>query len=254
MKNVLITICARAGSKGFKNKNLKIFAGEPLSFYSLAAAELFIMQRKDLNIDVCLNTDSDILIDLLSKQYPYLTILPRPEELCGDIVPKMPVYQNSLERMEQIKGKTYDYVIDLDITSPLRQAHDINGALLVKEAREDLQLIFSVTNSRRTPYMNMAKEVGDHVEKVIEHNNTARQQTPTVYDLNASIYVFERNFLKENETGFVWDAKCGIYKMFDTGIIDIDSEEDFELMQAIAEHLYKTYDGFAQIKNAINSK
>lgn len=38
MEHVLITICGRAGSKGFKNKNLKIFDGLPLSHYSLAAA------------------------------------------------------------------------------------------------------------------------------------------------------------------------------------------------------------------------
>ena len=30
MEHVLITICGRAGSKGFKNKNLKIFDGLPL--------------------------------------------------------------------------------------------------------------------------------------------------------------------------------------------------------------------------------
>ncbi len=251
MKKVLITICGRAGSKGFKNKNLKIFAGKPLSYYSLAAAQLFIEQRKDLEIDICLNTDSDLLIETIVKQCPQIEVLLRPQELCGDVVPKMPVYQNSLLRMEEKTGKKYDYLIDLDITSPLRQAQDINGAFEVKDARPDLDLIFSVTNSRRTPYMNMAKEVGDHVEKVIEHNFTARQQTPTVYDLNASIYVFERDFLAENKTGFVWDGKCGIYKMFDTGIIDIDSEEDYELMQAIAEHLYKKHEGFAAVQNAI---
>ncbi len=254
MKNVLITICGRAGSKGFKNKNLLTFAGRELSYYSLAAAELFIKQREDLNIDMCLNTDSDILVERVLKHSPNTYVLPRPIELCGDIVPKMPVYQNSVKRMEEKLNKVYDYVIDLDITSPLRQAQDINGAVEVKESRPDLEVIFSVTNSRRTPYMNMAKLVGDHVEKVIEHNNTARQQTPVVYDINASIYVFERNFLIENQTGFIWDAKCGIYTMFDTGIIDIDSEEDYELMQAIAMHLYKSNSNFAQIRDAIKLK
>ena len=46
-----------------------------------------------------------------------MTVLPRPEELCGDIVPKMPVYQYSLRQMEQKKGYEYDTLIDLDITS-----------------------------------------------------------------------------------------------------------------------------------------
>ena len=34
MNRLLITICGRAGSKGFKNKNLKTFCGHPLVYYS----------------------------------------------------------------------------------------------------------------------------------------------------------------------------------------------------------------------------
>ena len=131
------------------------------------------------------------------------------------------------------------------------QTGDIEGAYEVKASRPDLDLIFSVTPSRRTPYMNMAKLAGDHVEKVIDHHNTARQQTPPVFDINASIYVFERRFLIENTTGFVWDGKCGMYQMFDTGIIDIDSEHDYLLMEAIAQHLYAHYPEFNAVRENI---
>ena len=55
MKRLLITICGRAGSKGFKNKNLKNFCGKPLVYYSLSAAELFIKKHPELEIDVALN-------------------------------------------------------------------------------------------------------------------------------------------------------------------------------------------------------
>ena len=58
MKRLLITICGRAGSKGFKNKNLKTFCGHPLVYYSLSAAELFIKKHPELHIDIALNTDS----------------------------------------------------------------------------------------------------------------------------------------------------------------------------------------------------
>ena len=250
-KRILITICGRAGSKGFKNKNLKIFADHPLSYYSLSAAQIFMESRPDLDVDLCLNTDSELLIEVITEKYPEITVLHRPESLCGDVVPKMPVYQYSLQQMETKKGVVYDYLIDLDITSPLRKDIDIEGAYAVKAERPDLDLIFSVTPSRRTPYMNMAKLVGDHVEKVIDHHNTARQQTPPVFDINASIYVFERKFLTENQTGFVWDGKCGMYQMFDTGIIDIDSEEDYLLMEAIARHLYRNEPAFGVVQKNI---
>ena len=63
MEKVLITLCGRAGSKGFRNKNLKMFDGLPLSHYSLAAAEGFIRQNPDIKVDICLNTDSPDLAD-----------------------------------------------------------------------------------------------------------------------------------------------------------------------------------------------
>ena len=55
MKRLLITICGRAGSKGFKNKNLKNFCGKPLVYYSLSAAELFIKNHPELEVDIALH-------------------------------------------------------------------------------------------------------------------------------------------------------------------------------------------------------
>ena len=251
-QNVLITICGRAGSKGFRNKNLKTFNGLPLSHYSLAAAELFRADRPDLDVDVCLNTDSDLLIETVTSKYPEVNVVERPEELCGDVVPKMRVFQHSLRTMEQRTGKQYDTLIDLDITSPLRRVGDIAGALAVKCADETLDLVFSVCPARRSPYFNMAAlDENGYAKRVIDHHFTARQQTPPLFDINASIYVFGRPFLLESETGFLWDGRCGIYEMFDTGILDIDSEEDYLLMEAIAHHLYETNPAFGDVRRAV---
>ena len=255
MKKLLITICGRAGSKGFKNKNLKTFCGRPLVYYSLAAAGLFQASRPDVQVDICLNTDSEALAKLVAEQYPEVVYLPRCEELGGDRVPKMAVIQDSLARMEEKNG-AYDYVMDLDITSPLRTAQDIKNAFELAESREDLDLVFSVTESRRNPYFNMVRRCGDHVEKGIENAPgtpafTARQMAPEFYDENASIYVYRRAFLAGNTTGILWDGKIGASLMMDTGILDIDSEEDFKLMEVIGAHLYATLEPFAQVQAAI---
>ncbi|MBD8952670.1 MAG: acylneuraminate cytidylyltransferase family protein, partial [Subdoligranulum sp.] len=114
MNRLLITICGRAGSKGFKNKNLKVFCGKPLVYYSLSAAELFIKNHPELQVDVALNTDSEDLAKLVAAQYPEVVYLPRGAELGGDRVPKMAVYQDSLRRMEERTGQPYDWHMDLD--------------------------------------------------------------------------------------------------------------------------------------------
>ena len=253
MKRLLITVCGRAGSKGFRNKNLKTFCDKPLVYYTLAAAMLFKAARPDVAVDICLNTDSALLVELVKAKYPQVTYIQREAALSGDTVPKMAVFQQSLREMEAKTGKPYDYLMDLDITSPLRTAKDVQNAFEEKEKRHDLDLVFSVTESRRNPYFNMVKTVGDHVEKVLASNFTARQQAPDIYDLNASIYVIERKFLANNKTGILWDGKIGISKMMDTGILDIDSEEDFRLMEVIAHHLYENYPDFAAVRNAIRA-
>ena len=55
---------------------------------------------------------------MVAAKYPEVIFLPRGEELGGDRVPKMAVYQDSLHRMEERTGQPYDWYMDLDITSP----------------------------------------------------------------------------------------------------------------------------------------
>ena len=253
MKRVLITICGRAGSKGFKNKNLKVFLDQPLCYYTLTSAFDFKERVKDAQVDICLNTDSEDLIKLVGEKYPETWVIQRPEELCGDVVPKMAVFQHSLSFMERTQRVTYDYLIDLDITSPLRQIDDVLGIYEMKINNPQAGLVFSGCPSRRNPFFNMVKAEKDgSVTKVIEDVVfTARQQAPAIYDLNASMYVFETEFLRINTTGILWETTCMLYMMKDTAVLDIDSEEDFEMMQLIGGYLFANVDGFKAVKDKI---
>ena len=50
--NILFTICGRAGSKGFKNKNLKSFIGCPLVYFSLAEISLYMKKLTNDHVDI----------------------------------------------------------------------------------------------------------------------------------------------------------------------------------------------------------
>lgn len=63
--------------------------------------------------------------------------------------------------------------------------------------------------------------------------------------------MFRRDFLANNTTGILWDGKIGLSLMKDTGILDIDSEEDFQLMEVITDYLYKHDKDFAQVRENI---
>ncbi len=251
MQRVLITLCGRAGSKGFQNKNLKVFCGKPLVYYSLSAIRLFLQQRGDIQADVVLNTDSDALRELVLAGYDFVRPIARPPELAGDRVAKLAVFRHSLEVMEAETGLPYDVHMDFDITSPLRTLADVAGVLDTYLARGDLDVVLSAAKSRRSPFMNMGMREGAYVRQVIETDITARQGAPVCYDINASLYAFRPAFLRQNTTGRVWDGRCEVYEMEDTGVLDIDSEEDFHLMEAVAGYLYQTRPAFAQIRDNI---
>lgn len=252
MKNILITICGRAGSKGFKNKNLKTFLGTPLVYYTAAIAEDFKKRlAEECETIICLNTDSKDLQKLVNDKYKDIELIDREEELGGDKVPKMAVWHNSLDIMELKYNKKFDYVIDLDITSPLRQIDDVVNAYRKKIENKECQLIYSVCESRRNPYFNMVKVENGFATKFAASNFTTRQEAPAVYDMNASIYVIDTNYLRNDKDNMLLNAKSNIYEMYDTAVLDIDCEQDFELMEIIAKYLFKKNDGFKQMKELV---
>ncbi len=254
MKKVLITICGRAGSKGFKNKNLKLFLGTPLVYYTAAIAEDFARRvANECNTTICLNTDSKDLQKLVSDKYKDITIIDRAPELASDKVAKMAVWHNSLDIIEAKNGTEFDYVIDLDITSPLRQIDDVVNAYKIKIERSDCQLVYSVCEARRNPYFNMVKVENEFATKFAQSNFTTRQEAPAVYDMNASVYVIDADYLRNDEENMLLNAKSTIYEMFDTAVLDIDSEHDFELMEIIAKYLFEKNDAFRKVQQLAES-
>lgn len=251
--NILFTVCGRAGSKGVKNKNLKTFLGEPLVYYTMSSIDLFIKRNKGkYNMDVSVNTDDENLIKLAEETNLNVISIKRDPNLAEDDTPKVSVIRDALDKCENKNNYQYDVIVDLDITSPLRTVVDIENAV-EKKINKDFDMVFSVVESRRNPYFNMVKEKDGIITGVIDSNYTARQQAPKIYDMNASIYAYSRNYLMDNvEKGF-FDAKIGITSMLETGILDIDSEMDFELMQVVAEYLFNTNEEMKKVKDNIRN-
>ena len=249
--NILFTICGRAGSKGVINKNLRLFLGYPLVYYTLAAVELYTRKYgKEDAIHFCLSTDSKELVDMVNRYTREVFVVNRDAALCGDSVAKVDVIRDCLARSEVYFSVVYDIVVDLDITSPLRTVEDIKTAVDKLVSNIKFDIIFSVTPARRNPYFNMVKlEPDGSCSKVIASDYIARQQAPLIFDMNASIYVYRLSYLRKD------CAACyGFIEMTDTAVLDIDSEEDLGLMQHIAEYIYCKYPDYAEIHKSVISK
>lgn len=240
----LFTICGRAGSKGIKNKNIRDFLEFPLPLYTLAVIELLLQENRFLEGDIALNTDSPELVAILQGQNKELIVVERKEHLAGDKAAKRDVIIDTLTEAEQVTKSRYEVVVDLDITSPLRTVEDTARLLQVwKETGCDVA--FSAVPSRRNPYFNMVKKADKGYVRAQESSFTTRQQAPELFDMNASLYAYSPSHLKEGKG--VLEGYNEMIEMYDTGILDLDHENDFELMQVIAGYLFSYNEKFSPV-------
>jgi CMP-N-acetylneuraminic acid synthetase len=195
---LLITICARGGSKGIPGKNIRLVAGLPLIAYTIRHARMYAEKSGG---DIALSTDSPAIRDV-AAQHGLTTDYVRPADLATDTAGKVPVLRHVLEWSEAKTGTQYDYMLDLDVTSPLRTMEDLERAFAMIEARPDALNIFSVSPPKHNPYSDMVEEDENGFFPLSKDAGTAylsRQTSPKVYELNASFYFFRRAFF---ESGF----------------------------------------------------
>ena len=139
-------------------------------------------------------------------------------------------------------------VVDLDITSPLRMIEDLERVIEL-QIEKGADVVTTVATARRNPYFNQVKRTDHGVKRVIDSHYTARQQAPEIFDMNASIYAYRPDFLKSGKG--ILDGYCEVVEMYDTGILDLDHENDFELMEIIAKYLFDKNNRFAEVYNNI---
>lgn len=228
---VLITICARGGSKGIPGKNIKPLNGKPLLHYTLAHATSFAQQH---DTDILLSTDSDEILACAASA-GYHTEYRRPEELAGDKVGKIETIRHAWEWAENDFGKEYDFVLDMDVTSPLRTQEDLEKALTQIQLSEEALDLFSVSPASRNPYFNMVELTDEGFAKVAKSGSEikSRQTAPLVYDMNASFYFFRRAFMAGPYQSSI-TPKSLAYVMKHT-CFDLDEPLDFQVLELMLE-------------------
>lgn len=229
MSSILITICARGGSKGIPGKNIRVLNGKPLIAYTIATANAFKQLQPD--VDIVLSTDSPEIIKV-AAEFGLSSDYRRPEELASDTAGKVDAMADVLAYQEDKKKKTYDFLLDMDVTSPLRTVKDLEKALSQLQNRESALNIFSVSPANRNPYFNMVEEQPDGTVDLAKRPETpflTRQSAPAVYDMNASFYIFRRKFFTLGKRSSITEASLAY--VMDHICFDLDHPIDFEVME-----------------------
>ncbi len=230
--NVLITICARGGSKGIPEKNIKNIFGKPLINYTIEIAKQLSLNYK---AKMALSTD-DKEIKLVAERAGLVTQYIRPSNLATDTAGKMETIKDLILYEESLVNFKYDYILDLDVTSPLRTIDDINKAFEKLKNKKEALNIFSVNKASRNPYFNMVEKNSKGFYSLVKTKSgiLTRQSAPKVYDLNASFYWYRRTFFDLGLTSAI-TKKSLIFKMNHI-CFDLDHLVDYFFLEYLIEN------------------
>ena len=220
----LVIIPARGGSKGIPRKNIKLFNGKPLIYYTIDCARAICPDE-----EICVSTDDAEIISVV-EQYSLKVPFVRPAELATDTAGTYEVLLHALDFYEK-KDVHYDIVVLLQNTSPFRTPQQVKEALSLY--REDVDMVVSVKECAANPYYCVFEENQEgflHICKG-DGNIFRRQDAPKVYEYNGAIYVMNAAVLKTTHMHKM--QKRIKYVMDDLSSFDLDTMWDWKMAEMI---------------------
>lgn len=224
-RRVLAVCPARGGSKGIPRKNLKPFLGVPLvARVGHIVAEVPAIDRAVVSTD-----DPEIARVAVDAglEAPFL----RPQEISGDRIGDREVLTHALLAVERDEATTYDVVVMLQPTSPMRRPEHVTGALeMLVGGGWDSVWSVSPTDSKSHPLKQLVLE-GDRLDyhdpagsKIV-----ARQELGAVYHRNGVVYAVTRSALLDR--GLMTDRTGAL--VISEEMVSIDTLWDLELAELL---------------------
>jgi len=199
--------------------------------------EVAVLLSKEWDIDIYLSTDSlEIKQTVESLGYEKVnTNYVRPDFLANDTAGKLDAIKDVKNYAEKENNCKYEFVIDLDVTSPLRTIKDLDYSIHLLFDNKDAVNLFSVSPANRNPYFNMVEEQPDGFFSLCKTGQfLTRQSAPKVYDMNASFYVFKKIFFEQNHKTVITNRSI-VYEVPHL-CFDLDHPIDFEIMSYLLEN------------------
>lgn len=227
--NVLGIIPARGGSKGVKNKNIRLVDGEPLVTYAINTAK-----ESKLLTDFIVTSDDEAILNIAkSNESAYYK---RDLKNAQD---DSPIELVIFEVLQFLKEKQYDLIVLLQPTAPIRTGEDVDNVISMFLKDETLNNVVSVVELEDIHPARMY-EVDDSFNlKPLnsDKEKEQRQKLDSVYLRNGCIYATTtKAFLKE-KTLILSNKKA--YVMPHSTWVNIDTERDLMVAETLVK-LWKT--------------
>ncbi len=224
MRNLAI-IPARSGSKGLKDKNIKLLNGKPLLMYSIEAAK-----KTSLFDEIMVSTDLEEYAEIAKKcgaNVPFL----RSKELSNDTSSSWDVVKEVIGIYKDL-GFEFETVALLQPTSPLRTFNDIIEGYKVYEEKS-ANFVIAVCEMDHSPLWASVLPDDNSMKDFIKPEIVAmpRQSIPTYYRINGALYIINVDYLMESDS--IYAEKSYATIMGRENSIDIDSQIDFTIAEVL---------------------
>ena len=224
-RTVLAVIPARGQSKGLPGKHLLDAGGKPIIAWSIEAAH----GSRYIDRVILSSEDEDIIA--VARQWGCEVPFVRPASLASDESKVEDAVFHALDALQE----TFEYVVLLQPTSPLRATEDIDRCLEV--CREQaVPACVSVSVPRKSPYwMHWVDERGA-MRRVLPEGDviSRRQDLPTVYAVNGAVYVAETEWFRQH--GTFLQPETHAYVMPVERAIDLDERFDLVMLRAVLDY------------------
>ncbi len=212
-------IPARGGSKGIPRKNVRELGGKPLVAHSIEAGLDSAMIES-----VVVSSDDPEIISV-SKTHGADVPFQRPDSLATDDAATAPVVAHAIETLET----TYNLVVLLQPTSPLRTAKHIDGAV-DQYLSSDADTLVSVYQDHAYRWQR-TKNGAERIDPVTGRKR--RQEMDPEYVENGAIYIVPTGrFLEELSFSF---GRTALYEMTEVASVDIDTPDDLRLANCLLD-------------------
>ena len=220
-------ICARGGSKGVINKNIRIISKKPLIAHTIISAI-----NSKLFSHVVVSTE-DKKIAQISKKYGAEVPFLRPKNLALDTTPVGDVFIHAIKKLYSL-GYEFEIFVNRDCTVPFIKNSDIKKTIdLLKKRKCDA--VYGVYRQHLNPYFNMMEKNKQgylQLSKKLKKRPESRQKAPTVFQLNGLFTFDAKKFLKYGDPIM---PKSIPHEISPESGLMIDTEIEFKM----AETLFK---------------
>ena len=224
----------RKGSTGVRNKNFRLINGKPLMYFTIKQAI-----KSKIFDNIVTSTDSKKILKY-AKSYGADGWFLRSKKLSSNFSSKIPVIKHALIEAEKFYSKSFKFIVDLDVSSPLRNVEDIIKAYKFF-LRKKADILITASESKKNPYFNIV-EIRNKRVKIIKNTKNfffRRQDAPKTFDMNASIYIWTRKALLNFKS--LNNKKTILYEMPAARSIDIDSKLDFKIVEFLLKNKHKKF-------------